>query len=282
LKPTRQCPPYVAVVSRWGGLTPRPRDSGCEGYEAWLIGPPELTDVTLWLEGSVEGVLVCSETVALQTGSVDLAVPIKTAWTADNPVLADGLMLISWFGNRLSGVSLAGTGTVMALDGQTSDLVWEIKGQELSQRDARFLLQHSPNWPPDGNVVLFVNAGVTIQASWAAEFDVSGAEPYEVWNSGRDGDLTTHALGHAAHLPGGKTLVNYGMEGMLQEIDDGGDAHWELRLTGDTVLEQSSLVDLYEDWAGLERVAVRPPHPIDRSHGAARKAAALPSPDPGP
>jgi hypothetical protein len=144
-------------------------------------------------------------------------------------------------------LSLAGTSTVMELDGQTFDVAWEIPGQELREREARFLLQHSPNWTPDGNVVLFVNRGVTIEASWAAEFDISGAEPDEVWNSGRDGDLMTHALGRAARLPGGNTLVNYGMEGVLQEIDDSGDTHWELGLMDDTVLGQSDLVDLYED-----------------------------------
>ncbi len=370
------------------------------GYEAWLIGPAERTDVTLWLEGSVDGVPFSSETVTQRTGTIGVEVPVQTAWTGTASKLEDGLILLSWLGDEPSGValvdragrtvwaaetqdrdaslvsaawtaeglwtleedrnartgqvvlynldgsvaqvieandahhdltplpnggvawlesdarnttrwgkvygdriviaeahrepvevfstwdlygdaspsetwdgnwyddgkdwthangltyseerdsfllSLAGQSTVMELDAADFNVRWEIEGQQLSQRDARFVLQHSPTWTSDDTVVIFVNVGVSVDASWAAEFDVSSNKPTEIWHSGRTGEITTHALGRAARLNGGNTLVNYGVAGVLQEVDDRGDEEWELSLSGDTVLGQSDLVDLYED-----------------------------------
>jgi hypothetical protein len=144
-------------------------------------------------------------------------------------------------------LSLAGQSMVLALDADDATILWTIEGQSLSPAEAGFVLQHSPTWTADDTVMLFVNEGVSSIGSYAAEFQVGGSNATEIWNSGRDTLMATHALGRASRLPGGNTLINYGLSGLLQEVDEDGGSLWQLELTGDWILGQSDLVNLYEE-----------------------------------
>ena len=392
------------VVYRYEGVTRRTEGSRTDnGFEAYLVGTPEDTKLSIWLEGSVDEVPFSSETVNIRTGQLSVNVPLQSsASTSTNGVLADGLLLISWFGEDYGGValvdrsgnpvwvidnaeaqvsvvsaawtheglwvlqetgdsrtnnrvvrfgldgqvdqvidapdahhdlsplpdggiawleadaqntsrygkvygdrimvatsnenptivcstwdlldspngtsetwngnwytdgydwthangltysvtrdsfllSLAGQSMVMEIDAQDGEALWTLEGQTLTPEETGFMMQHSPTWTEDDTLVLFVNRGLSGAGSWAAEFEIGPHRATEVWNSGRDPDVSTHALGRAVRLPDGNTLVNYGLMGLLHEVDDDGDTLWELALKGDWILGQSDLVSLYED-----------------------------------
>jgi len=226
---------------------------GPDGAVAWI--ETDARDTTTW--GKVYGDRIVSRSAdGAQTELVntwDLLGDPTPSNTWDNNWYPDGLDWshangLSYSPSRDSYLlSLGGQALVMELDAPDMAVAWQIAGQELADTQARFELQHSPSWTPDDTVVFFVNFNGADRSSWAAEFDIVADPPKEIWNSGHGGDLATQALGRVARLEDGHTLVNYGIAGVLQEVNTDGESLWELSLTVDAVLGQMQLITLYDD-----------------------------------
>jgi hypothetical protein len=155
-------------------------------------------------------------------------------WTHANGIfLRDG----NWL------VSLGGQATILEIDGETGEILRTLEGQDPELGDARFDMQHSPSWTPDGNLLLFVNEGPGGSSSWVAEFAVDGDTLTEVWHTDRDGPLATDALGHTWRREDGRTLVDFGQIPVVQQLDVDGQPQWELEFAAGTWTTQVRPVD---------------------------------------
>ena len=114
---------------------------------------------------------------------------------------------------------------------------------------SRFAVLHSPVRTGTDTLKAFINAAVGgAEISYEAEFDLSQDPPVEVWNSGReDGQHYSPALGRVAQLEAEHTLVNYGLEPVVEELDLVGEAQWSWSLSSEWVLGESGVVTLWEE-----------------------------------
>lgn len=142
-------------------------------------------------------------------------------------------------------ISLGGLASVVEIDSADGAIRWTLDGQASGLGDARFDMQHSPSWTPDGTLLLFVNRGPGGGSSWVAEFAVDGAEPREVWHTDREGAYQTDALGHTWRRPDGRTVVDYGKIPVIQQLDAAGDAQWELEFADGTWTTQVRPLDQF-------------------------------------
>jgi hypothetical protein len=146
-------------------------------------------------------------------------------------------------------VSFLGVSTVLEVDLATGEVLWTFSGLDLAEPKTQFQSQHSPVWSDTDKIKLFINAPLLgDQVSYAAEIDLSLDPPQEVWNSGRaDSSRFTQALGRVSQLRDGHTLINYGYEGQLEEVDSLGRAVWRWTLDDNWLLGETLIVTLFDD-----------------------------------
>ncbi len=143
-------------------------------------------------------------------------------------------------------VSLGGLAQVLEIDGLSGDVLRRFDGLSPDLGDEGFSFQHGPTWTDDGRLLLFVNQDADGDGSWAAEYTVDGDELTPVWRSDRSEDLLAQAMGHAWRLDDGGTVVDYGQQGVVEELDADGRPRWVVALEGDTWISQGRLVEDYE------------------------------------
>jgi hypothetical protein len=146
-------------------------------------------------------------------------------------------------------ISLLGVATVLEVDVVTGAILRSLESVLIEDETTRFSALHSPTWSGVDKIKAFINAdGAGTEASYAVEFDLSLDPPVEVWNSGREDTVHySHALGRVAHLSAEHTLINYGQESVLEEVDLAGDVVWRWGLTSEWVLGESGVVTLWEE-----------------------------------
>jgi hypothetical protein len=142
-------------------------------------------------------------------------------------------------------ISLGGLATIIEIDGQTGEILRTLEGQNPDLGDARFDMQHSPSWTPDGTLLLFVNGGPGGPSSWVAEFEVDGETLREVWHTDRAGPISTSALGHTWRQIDGRTLVDFGQVPVVQQLDLDGQPQWELEFSEGTWTTQVRPVEMF-------------------------------------
>ncbi len=110
--------------------------------------------------------------------------------------------------------------------------------------DAGFDKQHWPNFTPDGTLLVSTHT-VDGSAHRFREYEVDDAEQVlrQVWSYGEGVDLFPIHHGEAVRLPGGQTLLNYGTEGVIQELGADGVLAWELTWEQPWMLGHNTLVD---------------------------------------
>ncbi|GEM_PF-1524823 len=146
-------------------------------------------------------------------------------------------------------ISLLGLARVLEIDVASGAVLRTLDGQTLQDTESRFLSQHSPTWSDVDRILLFVNAPeVGAEFSFAAEFDLALDPVQEVWDSGKESTpFYSQALGRVAALGADRVMVNYGQEGVLEEIDRSGDPLWRWFISEEWVLGESGVVTLWED-----------------------------------
>jgi len=146
-------------------------------------------------------------------------------------------------------ISLLGVSAVLEVDVATGEIVRSLESALLEDETTRFVALHSPTWSGVDKIKVFVNTGASgAEASYAAEFDLALDPPAEVWNSGRDDSVHySHALGRVAQLASEHTLINYGQDFLIEEVDHAGDVVWRWTLSSEWVLGESGVVTLWEE-----------------------------------
>lgn len=145
-------------------------------------------------------------------------------------------------------VSFLGISVVIEVSLATGAVLWSLSVLALEDPATRSASFHSPVWSDTERLKLFINEPLEGDAaSYVSEIDVSLDPPREVWNSGReDSSRYTQALGRVAQLDGDHTLVNYGTEAVIEEIDDLGSPLWRWSLEGQWVLGETEVITLWE------------------------------------
>lgn len=115
-------------------------------------------------------------------------------------------------------VSLRNTNSLMVLDQSSHQRKWLLD-------KAPFAAQHEPGFLPDGNLLLFDNAGLE-GASRVIEFDPVGKRI--VWQyPEQPGQLYSAIRGGVQRLPNGNTLVVESDQGRAIEVTRQGEIVWE-------------------------------------------------------
>jgi hypothetical protein len=135
-------------------------------------------------------------------------------------------------------VSLHNLSTLAHVDRATGSVDWRLGGDRSDftlTSGAGFTHEHSPEWLPDGGLLLFNNgdvAGGGDAYSQASEYAVDlGARTYaERWHYDADQRHATFLLGDADRLDNGDTLVSFGNAGVISEVTADGDPAFEYHL----------------------------------------------------
>lgn len=119
-------------------------------------------------------------------------------------------------------LSLAHTQDVVRIDRATGTptAVWGVDGAPASPP---FDLQHDPTLLDDAHLLLFTTDPET-SLSGAIEYTIGAGELTEVWRRGFDAH--TDFLGQATRLDNGNTFVNYGEQGVMEEVTAEGVVAW--------------------------------------------------------
>ncbi len=111
-------------------------------------------------------------------------------------------------------------------DGQLRAM-YGAEGVPVAVDSLAFDYQHDPTWTDAGTLTMF-STNLDAHASGAIEYELRDGELHEIWSHDvHDGDLQAIALGQVTRLPGGNTLVAYGAEGVMREVDPEGRVVWE-------------------------------------------------------
>lgn len=154
--------------------------------------------------------------------------------------------------------SMFETSTVAELDLRSGELVRHFgqipDGYAFDPPESVFDLQHYPNFTRDGTLMVSTHIKGDKYEQRAREFVIDDAAQVlrEVWSYGEDSNRYARYAGEATRLDNGNVLMNFGTDGVVQELTDGGEVLWELewrdRLIGHTTL----IADLYalNQWDG--------------------------------
>ncbi len=111
-------------------------------------------------------------------------------------------------------------------DGQLREM-YGAEGVPVAADSLAFDYQHDPTWTEAGTLTMFTT-NLDAHASGAIEYALRDGELHEVWSHDvHDGDLQAIALGQVTRLENGNTLVAYGAEGVMREVDPDGAVVWE-------------------------------------------------------
>jgi len=95
--------------------------------------------------------------------------------------------------------------------------------------DAGFDKQHWPNFTPDGQLLVSTHTLDGAEQRFREyEVDAANQTLHQVWSYGEGEDLFAIHHGEAVRLDNGNTLLNYGTDGVIRELDPQGEIAWEL------------------------------------------------------
>ena len=152
--------------------------------------------------------------------------------------------------------SMFETSTVVELDLETGALLhhW---GQlddswTFSPQEATFDLQHYPNWTAEGTLMVSTHVVGQPYAQRAREFQLNEAEQRleQLWSYGEDAEYYARYAGETTRLDNNNRLVNFGTDGVLQEVTFDGEIVWEVEWSGRLIGHATLLDDLYALNAG--------------------------------
>jgi hypothetical protein len=118
--------------------------------------------------------------------------------------------------------------------------------------DATFDLQHYPNWTDDNTLMVSTHVVGQPSAQRAREFRLneSAQRLEQIWSYGEDTRYYARYAGETARLDNDNRLVNFGTDGVLQEVTADGEIAWELEWRDHLIGHATLLDDLYALNAG--------------------------------
>lgn len=114
--------------------------------------------------------------------------------------------------------------------------------------DHTFYWQHGTHYLDDGHLILTSRIDDTTEETVVREYelDEGSEELVQVWSYGEGEGQYAYIMGEPRRLPGGNTLVNYGYDPVLREVDASGDRVWEIAWDDGRSLGRTLVVeDLY-------------------------------------
>lgn len=160
---------------------------------------------------------------------IDITAPAVTPWHVNAIDLdTDGNLLLS----------LRNSDMVIKVDANDGRVLWRLGGKRnqftfINDPRGGFSHQHGIRRLPNGNILLFDNGNLhQPQASRVVEYklDESAKTAELVWEYLHEPSLYAFALGFAQRIPNGHTLVCYGTESTLIEVDAAKGECWRLAL----------------------------------------------------
>lgn len=124
-------------------------------------------------------------------------------------------------------LSIRNMSAVAVLDPKTRKIVWMQYGP--------WRLQHSAQFLPNGNIILFDNAGYLVEKerfSRIFEFKPGSSEMAWHYKGTPDAPFYTSTHGRVQRLAGGNTLINEANNGRLFEVTPAGEIVWDYQLPG--------------------------------------------------
>ena len=145
--------------------------------------------------------------------------------------------------------------TVVEIDRATGEtLRWfgQLPGSyAVVPQDSMFDFQHGVHWTTDGTLLLSTrNQPEDYGETHAREYRVDDVDQTLelVWSYGEGQGLYAEEIGDARHLPNGNTLLNYGSNALIREVDAAGATVWQVSWDIDRIVwlgRQHLLDDLY-------------------------------------
>ena len=136
---------------------------------------------------------------------------------------------IEWFASDDTILySMGHLARILEMDATTGEILRTFGdgGIEVLPPNLPFEFQHSPNWTPEGNLVMTTDPARG--QIMAVEYDVAPEGLSEVWSYGKDESFDSLAAGEVLRLANGNTLFNVGTTGTILEITPDGDVVWSL------------------------------------------------------
>ncbi|MBI4534652.1 MAG: aryl-sulfate sulfotransferase [Ignavibacteriae bacterium] len=135
-------------------------------------------------------------------------------------------------------VSFRNLDEITKINGQAGEIIWRLGGRNnqftfINDPLNGFSHQHGIRRLPNGNIILFDNGNLhTPPLSRPVEYrlDEEAKTAELVWEYRHNPPLHGFALGFAQRLDNGNTLITYGTEPRIIEVDPTGEKRWELVL----------------------------------------------------
>jgi hypothetical protein len=150
-------------------------------------------------------------------------------------------------------VSLRNTDSVLRIDGATGQIKWRMGGKKSDFQFVNdpfngFSHQHYARYLANGDLLLLDNGDLhSPQVSRAVEYrvDETAHTATLVWEYRHSPDLDDTAAGSVQRLTGGDTLVSWGIDGVVTQVDPFGVVDWELTVDNNMVYRALSIDGLY-------------------------------------
>jgi hypothetical protein len=150
-------------------------------------------------------------------------------------------------------ISLRHTDSVLRVDGNSGQIRWRLGG---ARSDFRFVNdplngfshQHFARMLDNGDLLLLDNGNLHAPpVSRVVEYrlDEAAHTATLVWEYRHEPDLYDSAAGSAERLADGDTLVSWGIDGVVSEVDPFAEVQWELQVPGCMVYRALVLSSLY-------------------------------------
>jgi hypothetical protein len=150
-------------------------------------------------------------------------------------------------------LSFRESSTVARVDRKSGRFTWRLGGKHgefrfVGDRRGGFSRQHDARLLGPGRVLLFDNGTLgDPPESRAAEYqlDFTTKTAALVWEHRQSPPVVTRIWGSAQRLSGGNTLIGWGTEGVVSEVDAASRTVWELRTPGQGVYRARAVSALY-------------------------------------
>lgn len=147
--------------------------------------------------------------------------------------------------------SMFETSTVASVDLESGTLQWYFGrtpgGLAIETAGVYIQLQHYPNWTPDGTLLLstHVPGAAGLQMAREFEVDADAGRLTQVWSYSPDAGHYAEYAGEATRLSNGNTLMNFGTDGVVQEVTADGRVAWEIDWQDRMAGHLTPVTDLY-------------------------------------
>ena len=118
-------------------------------------------------------------------------------------------------------LSLRGLDAVLRVDRATGEVPWSFSGEQVTPTEASWTVQHSPAWDGD-EVLVFANEGRHRTGSWVTRVAPEDGAAQETWSAETGAAWHTAGMGHVVLGAQGTVFIDYGVEGVVREVDADG------------------------------------------------------------